>query len=101
MYNGGMNREDIIRVVRAHRRELDELGVERIRLFGSFARDDADAGSDVDFVVRLRPPPSLRSYMRVTRFLESILGRRVDVATERQLRGRFAEAVADELVDVA
>ena len=41
--------------LRAHEAELRSLGVQSLTLFGSVARGEAAAGSDVDLVVQLGP----------------------------------------------
>jgi hypothetical protein len=44
----------VIAALRAHEAELRRAGVSSLSLFGSTVRGEADAGSDVDLVVRLR-----------------------------------------------
>ena len=67
-----------------------EFGVERLELFGSAARNDFDPRcSDFDFIVRFRDPDTAGyadRYLAFAETLEQILGRRVDLITERSLR---------------
>ena len=60
-------------------------GAEHVRLFGSVARGEDTADSDVDFLVTLRPGRTLLDLARLELELEAILGRRVDVVTEDSL----------------
>ncbi|MBV8456670.1 MAG: nucleotidyltransferase domain-containing protein [Acetobacteraceae bacterium] len=49
-----MSRAEVIAILRAHEPELRTAGVVSLSLFGSVARGEAQAGSDIDVVVRLR-----------------------------------------------
>ena len=67
-------------------------------LFGSVARDEASADSDVDLLVEFDRPIGLFHFFRVQQRLEEILGAPVDLvmrdAVKPQLRERiFAEAI--------
>lgn len=89
--------EAILRLNRA-RPELSTLGVKSLDLFGSVARGESRAGSDVDLLVDFDRPVGLFHFFRVQHRLEQILDCRVDLvmrgAVKRQLRDRIlAEAV--------
>ena len=43
-----MNRDEVIDLLRERAAELKRLGVEHLYMFGSMARDEARADSDVD-----------------------------------------------------
>ena len=75
-------------------------GATDIRVFGSVARGEADDGSDFDFVVRMSPGRSLFDLGGLLMDLQDLLGRRVDVVTERGLRPRMRERVLREAVPV-
>ena len=96
-----MKRDEIIAALRAHEPELKAAGVLSLSLVGSYARGDASTDSDVDVLVRLTDEPAYRGFRffgrleKLTRQLEAILERPVDVITEpvhnERLRRRFAE----------
>jgi len=94
----------IAELLKARRNEILDIamrhGAEEIRLFGSFARGDADAASDIDFLVRLRPGTTLLQRTAMIRELEGLLGRTVDVVSERGLRERVRDRVLREAVPV-
>jgi predicted nucleotidyltransferase len=73
-------------------------GALRPRVFGSVARGQADAGSDVDFLVEMEPGRSLFDLGGLQYELERLLGRPVDVVTERGLKARIRERVLREAV---
>ncbi len=59
-----------------------KYGVERILLFGSMAREDADENSDYDFLISKGNLKSLIQYMSFVSELESALNRHVDVVSD-------------------
>jgi hypothetical protein len=84
-------RDEILRVA-ANR------GARNIRVFGSVARGESDAGSDVDFLVDLEPGRSLFDLSGLLIDLEAVLQAEVDVVTERGLRPRIRDRVLQEAV---
>jgi len=62
-----------------------EFLLARVRVFGSMARGDAGPHSDVDLLVEVRPDPSPWFPGRLVAELEELLGRRVQIVTERGL----------------
>ena len=69
-----------------------------MRLFGSVARDDSAADSDIDILVRLEAGRSLLDLIAVKQDLEDLLGRSVDVVTEASVSPYFREMVLGEAV---
>jgi predicted nucleotidyltransferase len=77
-----LSKEEILSTLRAHRAEIARFGVRRLGLFGSIARGDASATSDVDILVELERPlgweiVDLREYLR------ELLGVKVDLVTRQ------------------
>lgn len=64
---------------------FQEFQVKRASVFGSVARGDESAESDVDILVVLGKPMGLISYSRLVNEIEARLGRRADVVTEKGL----------------
>ena len=56
--------------------------VTKIGLFGSTARGEAQADSDLDFLVEFGTPKSLLDMVRFERQLSESLGKKVDLLTE-------------------
>lgn len=71
----------------------------RVRLFGSAARGDERSDSDVDLLVDFDEKSSLFDLIRLTRDLEQLLGRRVDVVSIGGLKQRDQRLLA-EAVDI-
>lgn len=75
-----------------------QYGATDIRVFGSVARGDADETSDIDLLVRMAPGRSVFDIGGLLMDLQDLLGRRVDIVTERGLRPRFRAQVLREAV---
>lgn len=86
-------RNDILRLAAKY-------GAHSLRVFGSVARGEADALSDVDFLVELEPGRSLFDLGGLQFELEQLLGCRVDVVTERGLKRRIRDRVIQEAVPI-
>lgn len=78
------------------------LGVARVRVFGSVARGEAGAESDIDVLVDFVPgaPRGLLDLMRVREVFEDLLARRVDVVTEAALTPPLRAEILADAVDV-
>ena len=83
------------------RADLVAFDVGSLSIFGSFARDEAREDSDVDVLVEFAQPVGLLQFIRLRRFLEGVLGRRVDLATAASLKERIRARVAAEAVRAA
>jgi predicted nucleotidyltransferase len=83
-------REAILDLARKH-------GATNVRVFGSAARDELDAGSDIDFLVDLDPQATLLDLGALLLDLEELLHRRVDVVTSAALH----HAIRDEVLKQA
>jgi len=71
-------------------------GVTNVRIFGSMARGTADKDSDVDLLVRPLPGTSLFDLGGLVMDAEELLGRSVDVVSERALHPAMREQVLRE-----
>ena len=85
------NREKILQLA-------EQYGARRVRVFGSVARRQDDAGSDIDFLVDMEPGRSLLDLGGLLVDLEKLLNSKVDVVTERGLKERIRDRVVNEAV---
>ncbi|MEM6500505.1 MAG: nucleotidyltransferase domain-containing protein [Cyanobacteria bacterium P01_C01_bin.89] len=90
--------EDVARRLAAHRRQLEEMKVRKLYLFGSMARGEASEESDIDLLLKHEPSLGLFELVGIGHYLEDILGRPVDLGTE--LKDSVRDAVQRDLVDV-
>jgi predicted nucleotidyltransferase len=77
------------------------FGVSSLRVFGSVARDDASADSDVDILVDFEEAPTFLGFMRLRFFLEDLLGAKVDLITETGLKEGVRPYVEKDAIRVA
>jgi predicted nucleotidyltransferase len=75
-------------------------GVHDVRVFGSVARDESHAGSDLDLLVAPGPGTTLFDLSGFALDVEEIIGRHVDVATPGGLKARIRNRVLAEAVDL-
>lgn len=76
--------ERVIATLRAHEAELRAAGIRHLSLFGSVARGDAEASSDVDLAAELDPQAriGLFALAALERRLSDLIGRPVDLLPE-------------------
>ena len=84
-------RDEILHVAMRH-------GATRVRVFGSTARGDAGPQSDVDLLVEVGSEPTPWFPGGLVAELEELLGRRVQVVTERGLDRLLRDRVLQEAV---
>ncbi len=96
-----MRRDQVVKLLADHRRELAQFGVKSLALFGSVARDEAQPASDVDVLVEFEGQATFDRYMDLKFFLEHLLGSRVDLVTRKALKLRLRPVVEREAVYVA
>lgn len=87
------HRDDILRLAHEH-------GAYNIRLFGSVARGDEHPDSDLDLLVDMEAGRSLVDHVALKQDLEDLLGREVDVVTEKSLHPRLRDKVLREAVSL-
>lgn len=87
-------------IIEANREALRALaarhGVRSIKVFGSMARADADDSSDVDLLVETSPSTSGFALGALLMDAQDLLGRRVDVVTEKSLHPLMRDRILSE-----
>ena len=97
-----MNKAAILEKLTRHRGEiLDRFGAKHLSLFGSAARDELRDDSDIDVLVEFERAAAYDGYFDLKEFLEQLLGRRVDLVTEKGLKPRARKHVEKDLIRVA
>jgi hypothetical protein len=96
-----MNRTNILQLLEKHKVELKRrYGVLDIALFGSTARNTARQDSDIDILVSFDGPANSARYFGVQFYLEDLLGRPVDLVTNKALRPELRPYIDREAVHV-
>ena len=91
-----VNRENILCELDRNIDALRSYSVRRIGLFGSVARDQGDAESDLDFLVELNSN-TFRNYMGLKFYLEDLFDRKVDLAMEGSLKEKARSRVSGDI----
>jgi uncharacterized protein len=82
-------RRDILTIAAGH-------GARNVRLFGSAARGEAEDSSDIDLLVDMEPDRSLLDVAALLTDLRDLLGRNVDVVSEKGLHWLLRRRVLKE-----
>ena len=101
-HHPAMDRSRTLALLGEHKPILAErFGVTRLALFGSVARGTAVPGSDIDLLVEFDGPATPDRYFGVQFYLEDLLGRAVDLVTERALRPQLRPYVERDAITIA
>ena len=88
-----MVREDINKSII---RYLKKYHVDRIGIFGSYARNQNLKNSDLDLLIRFKKNPTLLQMAKIERELSEILGIKVDIVTEPSLTDKILKKNIEE-----
>jgi predicted nucleotidyltransferase len=96
-----LTKDDILSVLRLEKVVLHkQFSVKNIGIFGSFARNDANSESDIDFLVDFEE--GNLDYYSIVRDLHDFLGgkfhREVDIAIRKSLKPFFRDAILKQAV---
>ena len=96
-----LSSSETLDLLRAYKPELAErFGVVELALFGSAARGELGPDSDVDILVRFNRPTDPECYFGVQFYIEDLLGRPVDLVTDRALRPELRPYIEAQAVRV-
>jgi uncharacterized protein len=92
--------EDVLNTLRSHEQELRRIGVVHASVFGSVARGDARADSDIDVLVELDEahPMGVFEYARLKLYINEILRGAGDVVNRRTLKPLLRESILRDAV---
>lgn len=95
-----MTSREALRRLNRNREKLRTHHVRHIAVFGSTARNEATAQSDVDLLVEFEPkaPVGLFAYVRLLDFLAGVMDTRIDLATPAALRPEMRDEIVAEAI---
>ena len=96
-----MSRDEALTTLRQHAPELQAKGVLHLALFGSTARNEADADSDIDLAAEYDPNKklSLLDISGIHLDLEDLFGKKVDLCTRKLIKPILRPYVEADIVD--
>lgn len=83
------------------KQQLENFGVLKLSVFGSFSRNMMTDESDVDILVEFSRSIGLFEFARLKIFLSELMGRDVDLVTPDALLNRMRSSILKEAVNVA
>jgi len=96
-----MRRDEAMDRLRTHEADLRRLGVLRLYMFGSTARDEAGATSDIDLFFDYRKGElGLFELMEVKDYARDLLGSPVDIMTRDSLHKALRERIEETALRV-
>jgi predicted nucleotidyltransferase len=96
-----LTHEVVAASIQANLKSIHNFGVKSLELFGSVARNEATASSDLDFLVEFNGPATFDRYMDLKFFLEDLFKRPIDLVTSRSLKPQLKATVLEEAIRVA
>lgn len=96
-----MKKDEIIQKINLEMPSLREkYQVEKLGVFGSVARQEDTAQSDVDILVEFKTPVGFFQFIRLENHLTQLLGRKVDLISKKALKEAIREEVLKEAIYV-
>lgn len=99
--NASMIKDDILKMLKKHRKDLTSFAVKSLYIFGSVARGEETPQSDIDMLVVFEGCATFGRYMELKFFLEDLFQKKVDLITEEGLRPELAKSVKQDLIRAA
>ncbi len=95
-----MRRIDILNYLKEHYQEFkNKYDVEKIGLFGSYARDEANQDSDIDIFVTMKP--RMFDMIAIKEQIENDLDKKVDIIRKhKNIKPLFLEMINKDLIYV-
>ena len=93
-----MTKHDVLNYLKEHYQEFkSQYNVEKIGLFGSYARDEATLDSDIDIFVKMKP--SMFDMIAIKEQIEEDLHTKVDIVREhKNMKPFFLEMINKDLI---
>ena len=95
-----LNSEKVIQTLREQLNLFEKFQIKTLALFGSTARNEATADSDLDFLVEFKGEATFDGYMGLKFYLEDLFDKKVDLVTRRSLKSQITENVLKEAIYV-
>ncbi len=93
-----MTKLDVLNYLKEHYQEFkSQYNIERIGLFGSYARDEATKDSDIDIFITMKP--NMFNMIAIKEQIEEDLHKKVDIIREhKNIKPFFLEMINKDLV---
>lgn len=75
---------------------IDEFGIKRIGVFGSYSTGIPNSNSDVDLVAEFEKPIGFK-FMEFSEYIEKLLDKKTDILTPEGIKAIRNKKIADEI----
>lgn len=90
--------KEIALIIRKNKKDLEqEYGLQKIGIFGSYARDEQGKKSDIDILVEVKRPAGFVKFIRLEQCLSRLLNARVDLVTPKALKPYMGKRILREV----
>ena len=95
-----MTKESVLKILKENKNDLKaKFDVQKIGLFGSFARDEANEKSDIDIIIKVNKKDFFKRFY-IKEYLEKLFNKKVDVGYLESIRTPIKKIVEKELIYV-
>jgi uncharacterized protein len=84
------------KILKNHQEDLLEQGVRSLAIFGSVARNENKARSDIDILIDFDSKRGIFAFVEVKTYLEEILNCKVDLVTKKALHPALKTRILKE-----
>lgn len=92
------NFDEIMKQLQAHKQNLkDNYGVTSVGVFGSYVRGEQTEKSDIDMLVELEKPVGFVKFIQLEKYISTLLGIKVDLATKKALKPYIGQRILREV----
>lgn len=96
------SKQQLFELIQKHQDKIFSFGVIKVGVFGSFARNELNDQSDVDFFMEFEiEKKTLKNFIGLKNFLEEILQRKVEIVTPESLNKFIGKYILKEVDYVA
>ena len=90
----------VVKILKSHQEDLSQQGVRSLAIFGSVARNESTAHSDVDILIDFDAKRGLFAFAGLKNYLEELLQCKVDLVTRNALHPALKSRILQDAKDV-
>ena len=93
-----MTKAELFSLIADNSKPLQDFGVKRLGIFGSFVKGEVKDSSDVDFLIEIEKDfKTLKNLIGLSRYLSSLTGRKVEIVTPQSLNPFTGKHILNEV----